>query len=175
MNFDPKWLQLPNAKMGSSITPPYLPNLLTLTCNPQGALGLLQGGRVSELIIEELFDKHDMIAYWATAIASSAESGIKLQRLTVSGVKVAIIRLLERLDHLLPKLLFLRVFAVDYNAARVRSTPQLLSIKEGSILTPILLLYRNGISWINPYQSSIALRFLNFSLSRRTRGIRAHL
>jgi hypothetical protein len=128
--FDKKWLLPPIAKGNSSLTPPpSLPNLRHLTCNPQGAFHLLPGGRVSELIIEDLYEEQNItiVDHLATVIASSsAKSAIQLQRLTVYGPKVAINHLLKRWDHSLPRLLFLRIFLYVRSRENVSPTPQVL-------------------------------------------------
>jgi hypothetical protein len=149
MNFDQKWLQLSILKRDYSTTPPTsLPNLHSLTCNPQGVLDLFPGGRVSELTIEDLFEQHNMLVidYLVTVIAStSAKLGIKLQRITLYGETVAITRLLGRLDHLLPNLLFLRIFAVDHPLQRVSSTPKLSGSR-----THLSLLHLIGPQFLGP-------------------------
>jgi hypothetical protein len=124
MKFDQKWLQLPILKRDSKFGPPLsLPNLRSLTCNPQGVLDLFPGGRVSELIIEDLFGTVGttvLNSYLAIVIEScSVKSGIKLQRLTMHGTGVAVVHLVERLENLLHNLLFLRMFVVDYNPENV--------------------------------------------------------
>ena len=126
MAFGQKWFQLPIVKRDSGVTlVPPLPNLRSLTCNPQGVVDLFPCACVSELIIEDLFEEHETVVleYLATVIAcSSAEAEVKLQRLTVYGAKVVTISLLERLERLLPTLLFLRIFVVDCDPERVSST-----------------------------------------------------
>jgi len=111
MIFDKKWLEYPFPRGFSLTPPPPLPDLRSLTCNSQGASYLFPGGRVSELIITDFFDA-SVVDHLATVLASSssAKSGIQLQRLTMYGANIAINKLLERLDHLLPDLLFLRIF-----------------------------------------------------------------
>ena len=172
MSFPHKWLQIPpTTRHHSTITPPpSLPNLRSLICNPQGVLDRLPGGCVSELIIEELFETHDttVMEYLAMAIASSVESGTKLQRLTVYGVRGAIIHLLERLGHLLPNLPFLRIF-VNYPV--VSSISGFPWIKEGYMLTSIHSSYRNVFSWTNSYQSLLISRLLSFLKSGPLLGI----
>lgn len=117
-----------------------LPNLRCLTCSPLGVLHLFPGGRVSELNIEDLSEKQDMsvVDHLATVIASSsAKSGIQLQRLTVYGEKIAINHLLDRLGHLFPDLLSLRIFSVDMPREIVSPIPQFHLTMKVSILTAI--------------------------------------
>ena len=172
MNFDKKWLPLPINKCDSSLSPlPSLPNLRYLACNSQGVFHFFPGGRVSELIIEDLFAEQDRTVdyHLATVIASSsAKSGIQLQRLTLYGAKGAINHLFERLDHLFPNLLFLRIFAVDQS--RVSSTPQLLLKMRDSIFTTPRLSYRSLLPWTISYQNSLLSRPLSFSSRRQVLG-----
>lgn len=152
-----------------------LPNLRYLTCKPLGVLHLFPGGRVSELIIEDLFDM-SVVDHLATVISSSsAKSGIQLQRLTVYGTKVAINRLLDRLGHFLTLLLFLRIFMVDKPRESVSPIPQPLLIMKGPSLTAINSPYRNVFSSTIFYQSSLVSRLLSFLPRRRVLGISARL
>ena len=178
MNVD-KYPLLPAiAKRDSSLTPPLsLPNLRYLTCNPGGVFYLFPGGRVSELVIVNLFEKLDIsvVDHLATVIApSSAKSGIQLRRLSIYGAKVAINHLLERLDDLLPNLLFFRIFAVDKFKESVSSIPQVLLIMKDFILTAITS-NRNEWPWNLSYQSLLVSRLLSFSPRPRAFGIQAHL
>jgi hypothetical protein len=136
MIFDKKWRESPPiVKWGP--TPPSPPDLCYLTCNPQGVLYLFPGGRVSDLTITDLFDTSVVDHLAAVVASSSANSGIQLQRLTMYGVKAAINRLLERLDHMLPDLLGLRIFSVYKYNESVSPIPHLASVMKDSILTAI--------------------------------------
>ena len=149
-----------------------LPNLRDLTCKPPGVLYLFPDGRVSELIIDDLFDI-SVVDRLATVIpSSSAKSGIHLRRLTAYGTKVAINRLLDRLGHLLTHLLFLRIFMVDKPRESVSSIPLTMT---GPALTAINSPYRNVCSSIISYQSSLVSRLLSFSPRRRMLGIQVRL
>lgn len=133
---------------------------------------------MSELVIVNLSEKLDIsvVDHLATVIApSSVESGIQLQRLSICGAKVAINHLLERLDDLLPNLLFLRIFTVDKFKESVSPILQLLLIMKDSILTVINPSDRNVWPWNLSYQSSLVSRLLSLSPRPRALGIQAHL